>query len=160
MKPFERAEYNWSGSDVQNITHIQDMAQAAGHPITRERARKLYRARQQDEIWINDKYQVAIRRDEGPLKITHLSIKRLDKKPQRDWREFQQIKNELLGKEVEAVELYPAEARKVDAANQFHLWALPEGLLFTLGFTEGLTSDYEGHGITQRKGAVDGKSPE
>lgn len=36
----------------------------------------------------------------------------------------QRIKNELLGDEYEACELYPAESRLVDGANQFHLWAI------------------------------------
>jgi hypothetical protein len=35
-----------------------------------------------------------------------------------DWRDLQRIKNQLVGPECEAVELYPAESRKVDTANQ------------------------------------------
>lgn len=62
----------------------------------------------------------------------HLSIKRHDRRPVHDWRHLQRIKNEILGPEVEAVELYPAEARKVDGANQYHLWAFP-GYRFPFG---------------------------
>lgn len=95
------------------------------------------------KLWMNDKYQVAIYRpdkntglvDAGWPPMIHLSIKRLDKKPINDWREMQEIKNELVGPEHEAVELFPAESRKVDLANQYHLWvfANPEHR-FPFGF--------------------------
>lgn len=55
-------------------------------------------------------------------RIWHLSIRRNDNQPMRDWRELQRIKNELTHPEADAVELFPAESRKVDTANQFHLW--------------------------------------
>lgn len=72
------------------------------------------------QIWKNDVYQVAVRkRGEG---LVHLSIKRIDRQPIRDWRDLQQIKNQLVGPECEGVELYPAESRLVDTANQFHIW--------------------------------------
>jgi hypothetical protein len=57
--------------------------------------------------------------------------------PSGRWAVVQQrIKNELVGKEHEAVELYPAESRKVDSSNQYHLWVLVEkGLKFPFGYT-------------------------
>src|SRR6516164_7566855 len=73
----------------------------------------------------NDRYQVFMRSipaGRWPA-LTHLSICRIDRKPIHDWRELQEIKNALVGPEHEAVELYPAESRLVDTANQFHLWA-------------------------------------
>lgn len=75
-------------------------------------------------LWINDVYQVAVRPLEGDYEgFIHLNIRRRDGGPiLRDWRHFQQIKNELVGPECEAVELYPAESRKVDASNKFHLF--------------------------------------
>jgi hypothetical protein len=54
--------------------------------------------------------------------ITHLSIHRTDRGPARDWRDFQAIKNQLVGPECEGVELYPAEERLVDSASEFHVW--------------------------------------
>jgi len=69
--------------------------------------------------------------------ITHLSIKRNDKKPLHDWRDLQRIKNELAGEDREALELYPSEERVVDMANQYHLWVLPEGMIVPLGFFDG-----------------------
>jgi hypothetical protein len=83
----------------------------------------------------NDIYQV-VARDRGEL--IHLSIKRLDRKPCRDWRDFQEIKNQLVGRYNEAVELYPAESRKVDGANQYHLWVIKDPRFrFPFGFNSG-----------------------
>ena len=66
----------------------------------------------------------------------HLCIWRRDGDRVRDWRHFQTIKNALAGPEREAVELYPAESRKVDTSHKWHLWVLPEGSRMALGWTE------------------------
>jgi hypothetical protein len=66
----------------------------------------------------------------------YLSIRSNDRHWRHDWRHLQRIKNELLGTDVEAVELYPAVSRLVDDANQWHLWALPAGEQFPFGFSE------------------------
>jgi len=58
-----------------------------------------------------------------------ISISALDNSARHDWREFQQIKNELVGEEWEAVELYPAESRLKDPSNRFYLWCFPKGEL-------------------------------
>ena len=75
-------------------------------------------------VWMNNRYQVNIYKFERPKDwppMVHLSIKRLDKEPIHDWRHLQRIKNELVGANCEALELYPAEDRVVDTANQYHL---------------------------------------
>jgi hypothetical protein len=77
------------------------------------------------ETWINDLYQVQKRYHEDGL--VHLNIRRRDGAPViRDWRHFQLIKNQLIGEECEAVELYPAESRKVDSANKYHLYGIAD----------------------------------
>lgn len=64
----------------------------------------------------------------------HLSVKRIDKAPVRHWRHMQRIKNELCGPECEGVELYPAESRLLDEANQYHLFVVPnDGYRFPFG---------------------------
>lgn len=70
--------------------------------------------------------------------VLHLSIRRNDRRrPGAErWRDFQRIKNELCGPETEGVELYPAESRLVDAADQYHLWVLPLGVKFPFGFSQ------------------------
>lgn len=76
-----------------------------------------------EECWMNSRYTVLIRRPKSEMgDLVHLSIKRNDKNPLHDWRDLQRIKNEILGEEEEAMELYPAESRLVDGANQYHLW--------------------------------------
>jgi len=99
---------------------------------------KLIEEQLQDEIWLNNLYQVnvcSIAAQNNWPAMLHLSIKSRNKSPIRDWRHMQRIKNEIVGIENEAVELYPAESRLVDSANQYHLWALAEaGLRFPFGF--------------------------
>ena len=93
-----------------------------------------------EETWINDRYVVIVsRHPEGH--VSHLSIRRQDRKPAHDWRDFQRIKDQLAGPDVEAVELYPARGRIVDTANQYWLWCLPPGVPWPLGFEQGVVSD-------------------
>lgn len=65
--------------------------------------------------------------------FTYLSIKRHDKKPIHDWRELLRIKNELIGAECWAVEIYPPMKHLMDTSNQFHLYAFPEGYVMPFG---------------------------
>lgn len=76
------------------------------------------------ELWVNSLYQVAVRRQPGGPwgPMVHLSIRRLDRGPVREWRDLQRIKCDLVGPESEGVELFPAESRLIDTANQYHLW--------------------------------------
>ena len=95
------------------------------------------------EVWRNDQYVVHVTRraaGEHAGTVEHLSIRRADRAAARDWRHFQRIKDEIAGPDVEAVELYPARARLVDNANQYHLWCLPPGIRFRFGFAEGSVS--------------------
>lgn len=89
-----------------------------------------------DEIWVNDEYQCFVKylSDRGKGGLISLSIKRNDKQPAHDWRELQAIKNEVAGWEREAIEIYPAEARLVDEADQTWLWVMPAGVALELGF--------------------------
>lgn len=92
------------------------------------------------ETWRNDEYVITVRRrDDGS--VSSLSIRRDDRRAARDWRDFQRIKNEIAGPEIEAVELYPAQARLVDSANQYWLWCLPPGVPFPFGFTDRSVKD-------------------
>jgi len=103
------------------------------------------------KVYMNNRYQVVVRVSETPSGLmAHLSIKRRDKLPIHDWRDLQRIKNELVGAEVEAMELYPAESQLVDTANQYHLWCFPEAA-FPFGFHEGrLVTESEQDGSRQR----------
>jgi hypothetical protein len=91
-----------------------------------------------DRSFYNGKYQVIVKQ-EGDCTI--LAIRREDRRPIFDWRDVQWIKNQLLGPEVEAVQLFPAESRLVDTSNQYYLYAWPEGCHFQFGFTERLVNE-------------------
>jgi hypothetical protein len=88
--------------------------------------------------WNNDKYQVSIfdaETTDGFPAMWHLSIKRHDRYPVFNWRDIQTLKNELIGPENEAVQLFPAESRLVDGANQYHLFVLKDPTIkFPFGF--------------------------
>lgn len=91
-----------------------------------------------DEIWVNSEYQCFVKylSPRGKGGIMSLSIKRNDKRPAHDWRELQAIKNEVCGWEREAIEIYPAESRLVDEADQTWLWVLPASEKVGIGFNE------------------------
>ena len=81
-----------------------------------------------DETWGNDRYTVTVHfldgdRD-GFVEITIHNHRRTTHIP---WRHLQQIKNEVLGADREAVQLFPAEDRLVDTANAYWLYAYPVG---------------------------------
>jgi hypothetical protein len=85
------------------------------------------------EMWRNDRYvATVVRRPDNS--VEELSVRRDDRRAIHDWRDLQRIKSEIAGPEVEAVELYPAESRLMDTANQFYLWCLPPGERFPFGF--------------------------
>lgn len=108
-------------------------------------------------LWLNSRYQVSVHPmgapPEGWPEMVSLCIKPLDQDEMRiDWRDFQRIKNEILGPEHEAVQLFPRESRLVDTANQFHLWCIKsDEHQFPFGFWERVVTEEEGHGTRQRK---------
>lgn len=117
---------------IQSIPLLQQRAETLGASFLEAGMWRIYK---------NDTYQVI--KEPHDTSPTHLSIKRLDKESIHDWRDLQQIKNELCGEECEAVEIYPAESRLVDAANQYHLWVFPEGFRIPFGYQERLTATPE-----------------
>jgi hypothetical protein len=70
-------------------------------------------------MYQNDTYVVTAL---GAPPFIHLVIRRHDWEACNDWRDFQQLKNEIVGSEYEAVELFPAESRLIDTSNTYHLW--------------------------------------
>jgi hypothetical protein len=116
--------------------HPKVLAEIARHyGITEQKARDwIMKTSADTRYFINEIYRVETQPvGTGGLRIT---IQRLDGEMIRDWRHFQTIKNELAGEEREAVELYPAESRKVDTSNRWHLWVLPPGAKFDFGWPQ------------------------
>lgn len=139
MTPFYRAEY----------PRIEPEQIAADFGCTLEQARDQLARLYAMSVWRNDEFEVAIDdafeqpADCPPL--LHLSIKRLDREAVHDWRKLQQIKNMLTDPEFEAIELYPAESRLLDTANQYHLWVFADA-----GFR--LPFGFEGRNVTNHPG--------
>lgn len=106
------------------------------------------------EMWRNDRYVATVRRTEERT-VHCISVRRVDRKPDVPWRHLQWIKNEIAGDEVEAIELFPAESRLVDTANQRWLWCLSPGLRVPVGFNERVVAgpeDAERYGAVQEPG--------
>lgn len=124
-----------STMSVEEVMRIANCTRAQAEEFINKDRRQL------DAVWLNNLYQVNVYRVEAtsveapPLKW--LSIKRRDKAPVHDWRDFQRIKNEIVGPECEGVELYPAESRLVDCANQYHMFVITDpNFRFPFGFNE------------------------
>jgi hypothetical protein len=97
-----------------------------------------------DWLWGNGWWTVHVKyleEDAGMAGPLWLSIHDRPRSTRHDWREFQRIKNEVCGEEREAVELYPAESRLVDTANEFHLFVLPEGEQAGFGWSNRMVHD-------------------
>jgi len=81
-----------------------------------------------------------------------LSIKRHDREPICDWRDFQEIKNQLCGEQAEGMMLYPAESRVVDTANQYWMYVfMNEGFIIPVGFTQGIKTDTADYGNARQR---------
>jgi hypothetical protein len=136
---------------------MQKMVRVEWQPPKNELERRYQEENPDEEVWANDLYQVNVRRGipfpgDPNLLLTHLSIKRNDRRALTDWRHFQWIKNDIVGEECEGIELFPAESRLVDGANQFHLWVFedPE-IRWPLGWNCRTVTEKTFMGETQRK---------
>lgn len=84
---------------------------------------------------LNNKYSVQFfEQYTGWGTIEHLIIRRHDSKPVRSWADMQRIKNELVGSDRTAVELFPAEKDLADEGNLYHLWVLPLSVKLPFGY--------------------------
>lgn len=87
-----------------------------------------------EECYLNNRYSIQISDDETSWgTVVHLWIRRhVDGMP-RSWSDLQRIKNEIVGEERVAVEVFPPEFELTDEADMSHLWVLPEN--FNLPFS-------------------------
>jgi hypothetical protein len=120
---------------------IEEMAKALGETSEVIKA-TLDDQAQNERVLKNSRYQVHIREVPDPPgfpALLWLSLRRIDREQvgRERFRDFQRIKNELVGPENEAVELYPAESRLVDTSNQYHLFVIKDPTIrLPFGFTE------------------------
>jgi len=160
MNKYESKEWKWEEIKRKPDAEldekvIDNMVNGAG--LTRSQARKqlkLYK-KQPKKHYLNSYYKVTVFDSpwgSAEFSLRHLSITHTDGGTDRDWRDYQQIKNDLIGDECEAVELYPADYRLVDSADSFHLWGVTDKRFrFPLGFDDRLVTDCEREAGTQRK---------
>lgn len=147
--PFERGSYNKAGILKRLPDGVRDQMADA-------------REMNPKRTFRNSRYTVFVDEvDTGIGLMLHLSIKRNDQREIKDWRDLQRIKNEIAGPECEAVELYPAESRLMDTANQYHLWCLPPGHRWPFGYNGRTVSDGEDTVLQSRQRPFeDGARPE
>jgi hypothetical protein len=133
--------------------HLDEMYARVAHGMTREEFIAVILDEYEWPLFRNDLYQVQVRWDPDTMKLRrvgrgvtqfmpdliHLSIKFIDKAPVHDWRHLQEIKSRIVGPQFEGIELYPAEDRVVDTANQYHLWVFGDlKAVGMIGFAAGV----------------------
>lgn len=78
-----------------------------------------------DKAWKSNHHVVQVYRNErlilGKL-MNKWMIRRNDSEPIREWHEIQNIKNEVIGEEVEAIQIFPKASELVDVANMYWLF--------------------------------------
>ncbi len=81
------------------------------------------------EAWRNNIYavQVFARARINAPSVKHLAIRRHDGDEVHGWSDLQRIKNEIVGPDFAALEVYPPESDVVDQANMRHVFVLPKG---------------------------------
>jgi hypothetical protein len=131
--------------DAAQMNHIAMQSGRPLHEVQAVAADMLH-----TKVFINGLYQVNVRRRGDWIE---LSIKRRNKKPMgpERYRHFQRIKNELIGPEHEAAELFPAESRLLDSANQYQIFVhIDPTYRFPFGVNERLVSDTKLLGSVQQ----------
>lgn len=86
-----------------------------------EQVRATVRDLEQDALFKSSLYQVMVRERDG----LHVTVKRLDREPIFERDDLIEIGRQFMPTDAIAVELYPAESRIVDTANQYHLFCVP-----------------------------------
>ena len=93
----------------------------------------------------NNLYVVMFYWHDTPIgQVLRLAIRRNDAAPVRSWPDLQRIKDELVGTQALAVEVFPARSHMVDEANLYHLWVVPGGLPFGLHLNDVVPTKADG----------------
>lgn len=71
------------------------------------------------KCWQTEVYDILYEKVEN---YEHLLIQRIDSQPIHNYMDIQEIKNDLLGEDVVAVEVYPKKEDLKNGANVYHLW--------------------------------------
>lgn len=85
-------------------------------------------------VTMNDRYSVQFYEHmTGWGLVTQMVIRRHDEGKGVPWAHKQRIKDELVGSDRTAIEVFPSAEKLVDDANLFHLWVLPKDLILPFG---------------------------
>lgn len=74
----------------------------------------------QEAYVVDDVYKVYIA---YTGKYTHIRIRRIDNQPIHNFGDFQEIKNQFLGENAVAIEVYPKVSDYVNNSNTYHLFS-------------------------------------
>lgn len=83
-----------------------------------------------ERVWVSERFIAQLYDVHHAPGWKRLSIKRHDDREMQGWDLLHRIKNETVGPEARAVEMYPPALAVVDVANMRHLWIPPAGVLF------------------------------
>jgi hypothetical protein len=131
------------------------MARSMG--ASKEAAQRLWKRDETCENFRNDTYHVMLDKNDPhgfgkDIELWYLSIKRHDREPILDWRDFQEIKNQICGEEHEGMMLYPSEKRVVDTANQDHMYVfMNDGFKIPCGMWGGIKTDTADMGAAKQR---------
>jgi len=107
---------------------VRDSVKLLKGKVPREEAKRQARAAiaetLQTPVYLSEDYQVLLM-TRGPLAV-HLSVRRRDNQAMQSRRDLIEIAEAFALPNSVYVELYAAESRVVDTANQYHLWSIPD----------------------------------
>ena len=110
-----------------------------------------------EEWWRNSFYTVfrkELEPDEGSNGPVRLDIRRNDGKAIREWKHLQRVKNEIVGAEREAVEIFPPQSMVTSMDHQHHLFVTPVGVSSIYVYEERARAEgLQGYGLL--KGVVE-----
>ena len=73
------------------------------------------------KAWITNDRLYLIYYDEID-KFRHLRVTRMDDNPIHNYMDLFQIKNDLLGEDIQAIEVYPKKQNFKDGSHTYHIW--------------------------------------
>jgi len=88
--------------------------------------------REDGETYWRNAFYLVMRKELEPERgldgAVRLSMRREDGKAIREWKHIQRVKNEIVGPEREAVEIFPPQSMVTDMSHEHHLFVVPVGV--------------------------------
>lgn len=106
-----------------------------------------------EQYWRNSFYTVMVKHivpSEGVEGPVRLDIRHNQDKAIREWKHLQRIKNELVGEEREAMEIFPPQSMIANMSNMHNLFVTPVGVSSVYVYDEKMRN----HNVTDPYAAV------